>query len=130
MVYHGAESGGDALVVGHAHRVGAFGNAHNGFGQLYFLFLDNLVIFDYVHRGVGRGQRNAAKLGIFEKPVGYLDDALAPQGLALQVGAYGDGVGRMRKVQDVYDLEDALGGDMVQHGAVFDGTHFKLGLFF
>lgn len=120
------EAGGDPLMVGHAHRVGAFCQPHHCLRQSNLLFLHHLVILYHIDGCVGGNERDAAQLLVGKEALGDFDDAFAAERLAFQVGTNGDGIVAVVQVKDVHYLEDVLGGDVVQHRAVFDGTNLEL----
>ena len=83
------EASGYLLVVGHAHRVGAFADAYNLLGDGNLVFLNDLVVLDDVDGGLRGDEGYAVQLVIFEIAVSYLDDAFAAESFALKVASYG-----------------------------------------
>ena len=116
--------GGDGLVVGDTLGIGALDDADDLLGVLDILLLDNLVILDDVERDVGRDDAESADFLVGEVAVGNLDDAFAPEGDGIEVGTDGDSARVVVEVEDLDDLERYVGRDMVDDGAVLDGTDF------
>ena len=116
--------GWNRLVVGDTLRIGALDDADDLLGVLDVLLLDNLVILDDVERDVGGDDAETTDFLIGEIAVGNLDDSLSTEGDRIEVGTDGDGARMVVEVEDLNDLERHVGRDMVDDGAVLDGTDF------
>ena len=57
--HYGLEAGGDLLVVGHAHRIGALSDAYNLLGDGDLVLLDHLVVLYYIDGGLGSHESDA-----------------------------------------------------------------------
>lgn len=116
---------GNGLMVGDALGIGAFDYAHDLLGILDVLFLHNLVILDDVERHVGRNDRETANLFVGHPAIGHFDDAFLTERLGFEVRADGDGAGMIVEMENLYDFEGQIGGDMVDDRAILDGRYFE-----
>ena len=115
------EFGGDGFAVGDALGVGAFDEVLDVVGDFGGEFLDDFVVLDGDDGDEGRYEGHFAHFVFGEVFVFDFDDTFAAELGALQVVADKHFVFVFFKAEDMDDLVDGLGGDMVDDGAVLDG---------
>ncbi len=118
------KAGGDAFVVGDAVGIEAFDDIVDFVGDFDLFFLDYLIVFDDDEGGSRGDERDFIDFGGFEKAVGDFDDAFFAVFFGVEVGSEGDLVFEGIETEDADYLEDGFLGDMVNHGAIFDGIDF------
>ena len=111
------------LFVGDAVRVEALHDVLDALGDGHGLLGDDLEVLDFDDGG-GRGDEGyLVDVFRFEVLVGYFDEALGAEFLALHVDAQIHGGADFLQAQDFDDLEDFVGWDMVDDGAIFNGGY-------
>jgi hypothetical protein len=122
--------GGHCLGVGNALGVGAFDEVLDVVGYLGGEFFFHLILFYGDDGNKGRDKCYFADIFLGEVLVFDFDDAFATEFATLEVVADEHLVFVFFKTEDVYDLINQFGGDMVDDGAVLDGGHYEFFLGF
>ena len=121
------EAGGHRLVVADALRVVAAGDVVQLVGEDDRALRHHLVVANDAERHVRRDHRKLVEFGLGEEAVRNLDDALTLHLFAVEVVADKDGVFVVFvNVEQTNDLKQSCGRDMVDDGAVFDGSHHEV----
>ena len=111
------------LLVGDAVGVEALHDVLNAVGDADGLFVDDLKVLDLDDGGGGGDEGNLVDVFRLEVFVGDFDEALGAVFLALHVGAEIHWGADFLQAQDLDDLEDFVGGDMVDDSAILDGGY-------
>ena len=119
------ESGLHRLIVGDALMVVAFDYADEFLGHPHFLLLHHLIVAYDAECDVRRHDRKLVDFIIGEELVGYLDDALMPHLLALQVVTDGDSRTLPFEVEQTDDLKELSGWYVVDDCTVLEGSHLE-----
>ena len=111
------------LLVGDAVGVEALHNVFDALGNGHGLLPDDLEVLDLDDGGSGGNEGNLVNVFGLKVFVGDFDEALGAVFLALHVGAEIHGGADALQAQDLDDLEDFVGGDMVDDGAILNGAY-------
>ena len=125
------EAGSHRLVVGDALGVVALDDVDEVVRQGDVEFLDHLIVSDDVDHDIWCDDSDAVECLLGEDKVCDLDDTLLAHAVAVEVVADGDAdLGEVFESEQVDDLKQRLGGDMVDHSAVLQRSHCEFFLFF
>ena len=110
------------LLVGDAVRVEALHDMLDALGDGHGLLFDDLEVLDLDDGGSRGNKGNLVHVFGSKVLVGDFDEAFLAVFLALHIGAEIHGVADFLQAQDLDDLEDFVGGDMVDDGAILNGA--------
>ena len=121
FLVHHVEFGGHSLGIGDALGVGAFDKVLDVVGNFGGKFLNHLIVMDGDDGDKGGDEGHFADFLFGEVLIFDFDDTFSSEFSTLEVVADDHLVFVVFKTEDVDDLINRFGGDMVDDGAVFDG---------
>lgn len=125
VVYRG-KSRPDRLMIGDAFRIHASRYALHNLRHLQLFLFDNLEIPYDIDCRLGSDQGELVELLVSKELIGDLDDALAPELLALQIDTDGDLMLRPFEVKYVEGFVDLVCRNVVKNCPVFEGADYKV----